>query len=76
MNKNHIYSQITNFPTEEPFFLDKVNIDFLDREIYYAVIAVDKAGNHSDYSESATGIIPDIHPPITPLVKSFFAGAK
>lgn len=66
------FNQITNYKVETNAFLDRVNVEFLNRTIYYRVIAVDETGNHSEFSDIFEAIIPDIHPPITPVVKSFY----
>lgn len=65
------YNQISNYTVEDTLFLDKVNVDFLNNRMYYKVIAVDNAGNHSKFSEPCEGIIPDLHPPTSPVVKSY-----
>lgn len=65
------YNQISNYTVEDTLFLDKVNVDFLNNRMYYKVIAVDKAGNYSEFSEPCEGIIPDLHPPTSPVVKSY-----
>jgi len=74
MNLNQVFNQITEVPTDLNMFLDKVNVFMLNTVIYYKIIAVDVAGNHSDFSEVAVGKIPDFHPPLKPLVKSYFVG--
>lgn len=64
------FFQITDYPVESNSLLDYVNVEFLNKKIYYRVVAVDRLGQHSDYSEICETKIPDIHPPITPVVKS------
>lgn len=65
------FDQITEYKVETNALLDRVNLEFLNRYIYYRVVAVDRIGLHSEFSEMCKALIPDIHPPITPLVKSF-----
>ena len=74
MNLDHMFNQLTDVPTEMNMYLDRVDPSLLNKEIYYKVVAVDRAGNHSDYSEVAVGKIPDFHAPVKPLVESYFVG--
>lgn len=70
------YNQLTDYMIETNLFLDNVGLDILNHEIYYKVVAVDRSGNHSEFSEVATAIIPDTIAPVAPIVQTYYVGDK
>lgn len=50
---------------------DTVNMDVLNRSIYYSVVAVDRSFNTSGYSDLLLLRRPDVHPPVAPVMTNF-----
>lgn len=71
-HKDGTYNQLTSTAIETNMFLDKVDLNMLYSEIYYKVVAIDEAGNHSDYSAPCTALIPDTISPSAPVVNKYF----
>ncbi len=64
------YSQINRDPFLQASFLDSVNINRLDSKIYYKLVAIDRRFNPSDFSEPVAVELPDIIPPLPPVIES------
>ncbi len=60
-------SQITTAPVQKNAFNDTVQINSLNREVFYQVVAVDKRHNMSDYSEKVKLAKPDVVAPSSPI---------
>lgn len=75
-HKNGMYNQLTENTIETNMFIDKIDLNMLNNKIYYKVVAIDKAGNHSDYSAPCTALVPDIIPPSTPVVNKYFISSN
>ncbi len=65
------WMQITKLPLKEPYLFDARQLKSLTRKLYYTVVAVDKSDNHSDYAEPFEVILPDIVPPVAPLLVNY-----
>ncbi|MBI3218934.1 MAG: hypothetical protein HYZ44_05455 [Bacteroidetes bacterium] len=64
------YSQINKDAFLQASFLDSVNLNRLDSKIYYKLVAVDRRFNPSDFSEPVAVELPDIVPPLPPVIES------
>jgi fibronectin type 3 domain-containing protein len=64
------FVEISKEIIKEPLFDDVVNINVLDKKIYYKVIAVDLNYNTSNYSSFVELSRPDIIPPAPPAFTS------
>jgi uncharacterized protein len=67
---NSEYSQINRDPLPSVTYRDSINIRRLDSKIYYKLVAVDKRFNPSDYSTPVIVDLPDIIPPLPPVIES------
>lgn len=59
--------EITKLILDQPRFTDTVNMNVLNKKIFYRVVAVDKNYNASDYSAPLTISRPDRRPPVPPF---------
>jgi hypothetical protein len=59
--------EITRKILTDTLFTDTVNINVLNKDVYYHVIAVDRNYNASDYSKPLKLLRPDIIPPAAPV---------
>lgn len=50
-----------------PLFTDTININVLNKKIYYSVVAVDKNFNNSEYTKPITFNRPDVISPASPV---------
>ncbi len=66
---NHEFSVINASPTLDTVFVDSLNLNFSEENIFYKVIAYDKRNNASEPSEIVKLKRPDIIPPGAPYVK-------
>ncbi len=67
---NSEYSQINRDPSLSTTYQDSVNIRRLNSKIYYKLVAVDRRFNPSDFSIPVTVELPDIIPPLPPVIES------
>jgi fibronectin type 3 domain-containing protein len=67
---NSEYSQINRDPLPSVTYSDSINIRRLDSKIYYKLVAVDRRFNPSDYSMPVIVDLPDIIPPLPPVIES------
>jgi len=67
---NSEYSQINKDPQLSVSYIDSVNIRRLDSKIYYKLVAVDRRFNPSDYSAPVIVELPDVIPPVPPVIES------
>ncbi|MFM9840584.1 MAG: fibronectin type III domain-containing protein [Cyclobacteriaceae bacterium] len=67
---NAEYSQINRDPLPSITYKDSVNIRRLNSKIYYKLVAVDKRFNPSDYSTPVIVELPDVIPPLPPVIES------
>lgn len=74
--KNAEFGQVTISPQEGEEFIDTVNIKTLTRTMYYKITAVDNRFNTSEFSEVFEVILPDIIPPIPPVIKNIHVSKK
>jgi uncharacterized protein len=73
------FTQVTTDPIQKAKYRDRVNVQSLNENIHYRVMALDRNQNHSALSEIFTLAIPDKVPPVTPTflpVKSSDLGVK
>ncbi|MCE2994872.1 MAG: hypothetical protein ACK5RG_07635 [Cyclobacteriaceae bacterium] len=70
------YSQVNRDPFLQASYLDSVNINRLDSKIYYKLVAVDRRFNPSDFSEPVAVELPDIVPPLPPVIESIRSTSK
>ena len=66
-NRKAEFSQVTTEPIARAGFVDSVNLNTLDRFIYYQVMAIDRNQNHSDLSDILEIPLPDKIPPVPPV---------
>lgn len=62
------FVQLTHAPIADTIFSDTLDLQRLDKLVYYQVTAVDGSYNQSDPSETAVGRMPDVVPPSAPLL--------
>jgi hypothetical protein len=60
-------SEVTKEILLKPFFTDSLNIHVLNKKVHYAVVAVDRNYNPSDYSPMIVLNRPDVMPPAAPV---------
>lgn len=65
-NPNHEFAELTVEPTTVNNWSDTINLDLLDKEIYYKIAAEDKNYNLSPFSDIIIVKRPDIIPPAAP----------
>lgn len=66
-NRKEEFSQVTTGPITQAGFVDSVNLNTLDRFIYYQVMAIDRSQNHSGLSDILEVPLPDKIPPVPPV---------
>jgi uncharacterized protein len=64
------YTQINRDPTPTASYIDSININRLNSKIYYKLVAVDNRFNPSDYSTPVIVELPDVIPPLPPVIES------
>lgn len=67
--KNSEFSQITVSPVEDSIYVDTINIKTLTTRIFYKIVAVDNRFNPSAYSEPVQLKLPDVIPPVPPVIR-------
>jgi uncharacterized protein len=67
---NSEYSQINRDPIPSIIYQDSINIRRLNSKIYYKLVAVDKRFNPSEYSTPVIVELPDVIPPLPPVIES------
>ena len=67
---NHEFSVIHASPILDTMFVDSLNLNFSEENIFYKVVAYDKRNNASEDSETMKLKRPDIIPPGAPSIKS------
>lgn len=67
--KNSEFGQVTVSPLTENYFTDTVNIKTLTRNVWYKIAAVDSRFNTSGFSDLVQLVLPDIIPPVPPVIK-------
>jgi len=70
---NSDFIQVTNFPINGTLFVDSISPTTLDRHIYYKIVALDRQGNHSDYSVPVDIQKPVVTPPSAPVAKRIYS---
>ncbi|NOS90696.1 MAG: hypothetical protein HOP30_02130 [Cyclobacteriaceae bacterium] len=70
------YSQINRDPFLNSFYVDSININRLNSKVYYKLVAVDRRFNPSDFSEPVVVELPDIIPPLSPVIESIRSTSK
>ena len=66
-NPDDEYVQVTREALKEPYFQDSINVDVLNEEIYYEVMALDNHFNPSVFSQVLVLQRPDKIPPSSPV---------
>lgn len=61
------FIEATSRLLKQPFFLDSIDLNVLNKKIHYRVTAVDNNYNQSDFSEVLTLTKPDVVPPTAPV---------
>lgn len=72
-NPTSNFIQVTQYPVKSTLFVDSISPTTLDRHVYYKIVALDKQGNHSDYSEAVDIQKPVVTPPSAPVAKSIYS---
>ncbi len=70
------YSQINRDPFLNSSYVDSININRLNSKVYYKLVAVDRRFNPSDFSEPVVVELPDIIPPLPPVIESIRSTSK
>ncbi|MEM6772318.1 MAG: hypothetical protein AAF597_17210, partial [Bacteroidota bacterium] len=60
---------VTSLPITTTNFSDTLALNFLNREIYYQIAALDQSGNLSQYSAPVVGLLPDTIKPLRPYLE-------
>lgn len=68
-NKTDEFSLCSAEIGTKPIFIDTIRLDNLSSEIYYKVVALDRRGNNSTFSEILTITKPDTIPPSPAFIK-------
>ena len=63
------FPQLTPRATLTPAWTDTITMATRAEEVYYKVLAVDYAGNYSDFSATLELSRPDLQPPVAPLLR-------
>ena len=69
---NGAFPQVTSFSISENGYIDTIDVRSLDRRIYYKIVAVDRSGNHSVYSDAFELNKPILNAPNTPIIKKIY----
>jgi len=64
------FVSLTPKPLLEPFFVDSLSKNRINKKVFYQISSLDKHYNHSMNSETIVVVIPDILPPTSPLLIS------
>ena len=72
---NHDFLPVFSVYTLDNFYIDSIDIRSLTKNIYYTLYATDKNNNVSNYSDTITVELPDIVPPVAPIVDRFSQGS-
>jgi uncharacterized protein len=59
--------EVTRTVLTDPSFTDTVNLNVLNKKLYYFIVAVDQSYNNSDYSKPLCINRPDVIPPAAPV---------
>ena len=71
--KTEVFASLTNRDFADTIFLDTISLQTLSRQVHYRIIAVDRRGNLSPFSDILTLERPDVIPPVAPLFREFEA---
>ncbi len=63
------FTQVTNKPTPNNFFIDTLSLNTLTEELFVKVFSVDYRQNGSEFSEVTTLTRPDTIPPTSPVFR-------
>lgn len=61
------FMEVTKSILSQPAFTDSININILDKKVYYSIVAVDKNYNPSEYTPYIGLNRPDVTPPVAPV---------
>ncbi len=64
------YARISRNPITQNSYQDTINLKTLTNKIYYKLTAIDNRFNPSDYSPPLIVDLPDIIPPLSPIIES------
>lgn len=70
------FSELTNTTLRGETFVDTVPLIYLNRKIYYKIVAEDLRFNRSGFSEILVVDKPDVVPPSTPLLNNYEVTSK
>lgn len=68
----HEFTQRTNIPIKDTFFVDTISLKTLTQYVYYRVAALDERKNHSEMSEMLAIRRPDLIPPDASVFQDVF----
>lgn len=68
--KNSEFGQVTVSPVELNMYYDTVNVKTLTSSVWYKVQATDNRFNPSDFSEMIEIKLPDVIPPVPPVIQA------
>lgn len=71
LNDRRPWIQLTSEAVENPYFLDFHSLNTLTKSYDYTIVAVDRSGNHSEYSDFVQATIPDTIPPSSAVIKQY-----
>jgi fibronectin type 3 domain-containing protein len=61
------FAQVTSAPVSRIEFADRVDLNTLNRELHYQIMAIDQSQNHSGLSDILTLKVPDKIKPVAPF---------
>lgn len=71
-NPDAAFGIVSSYLVKDNYYLDSISTKSLDRKVYYKIVAVDRNGNHSRYSNPATIYKPILIPPTAPVARKIY----
>ena len=66
--KEDEFTLLNSYPTMDTLFIDTIDIDLGNTDIYYVIQAADKRNNRSPFSDTLKLEVPDVIPPFSPMI--------
>lgn len=70
------FGQVTTSPVDVNAYTDTITVNSLTRKIYYKLVAIDNRFNPSDFSQILEVRLPDIVPPVPPVISGIKSEKK
>lgn len=70
-DRQHEFIPVFSVYSKDNFYIDSIDIRSLTKHIYYTLYATDKNNNVSKYSDTIQVELPDVVPPVAPVVDRF-----